>query len=61
MMDFPPPQLPHLLFHYDSIFHSSFFIQHYHHDLVSVLPFIPSFPLVPAHSLGTKEKVTERF
>lgn len=57
-MGFPSPQLPHLLFYYDSFFYSSFFLQH-NHDFVHVLPLIPALSLVPAHPPVTK--VTERF
>lgn len=36
MMGFPPPQLPQMIFLYDSILLSYFFLQHNHHDVVPV-------------------------
>lgn len=64
MMSFPPVQCLICYFIMNlfimTVFHSSFLLQH-NHDSVSVLPFIPTFALVCANSLGTEEKVTERF
>lgn len=57
MMGFPPPQLPQMIFLYDSILLSYFFLHHNHHDLDPGLFFFlhSSFPLSTYTSPEYKE------
>lgn len=48
IMGFLPPQMPHMLFHYNSTFHSSFFLQHNMAiGLSSLLTLSPEYLHVP--------------
>lgn len=60
VMGFLPPQLPHMLFHYNSVFHSSFFLQHNHPFGYWLLFSFHTFPWVPAHPLGVQRQSSSK-